>query len=138
MKNFRTIVYKAENDLIDTIKEFESYLSYEKRYYLNQDNERFKKMILDKNDEFGYVPIQKNDNDLEKIIIDKEMKKILYEMLKLELTGQQFKCIELYYSKNLTQEETAEELNIDRTTVAFHLKDAIGKIKNNKFYEYLI
>jgi len=116
----RTIIYETEEEIIDTLKAIEIYLPKEKRVYYNMYQNINNKM------KFNYIPI--NHKNLEKIIMNKEYNKKLYNLLEDELSPQQFKCISLYYGAGFERELIAQELNISKQAVHSYLKDAYDKI----------
>lgn len=132
-QEFRSMIIRAEEDLIYALILIERFFSYSNKHFTNQKNERIRKMILDKKEDYGYIPKSTTIN-ADKIIVNNEMKKIFYEMLKLELTERQFECIVLHYKDNMTQEEIAEKLGINQSNVSNYISNALTKIRNNKNY----
>jgi len=119
----RTIIYETEEEIIDTLKAIERYLPKEKRIFYNMYQNINNKM------DFGYIPI--DHKNLERIIVNKEYRKKLYELLEEELSPQQFKCISLYYGAGFGQELVAQELSINQPNVNNYLKEAYNKIFNS-------
>jgi len=119
----------------------ESYSKLTKPKYIKEKNEKL--MMIEK-----YLPINKqiityktlskiykqtffteNNKTIEDIINDKELSEKIDNILYDILTTQQYSCIKLYYGLDMTQNNIAKELGIERTSVKNHLKRAINKIK---------
>jgi RNA polymerase sigma factor (sigma-70 family) len=127
-KNHRNIVYETEDGIMATLKEIEFHLSQEKRIYSNKHENN--KIIINGQVEFGYIPLTRKN--IGEIISNKSYREELYKILKEELSPQQFKVISLYYGASMTQEVVAQELGIDRATIAHYLEDAYDKIKKSQ------
>lgn len=62
-----------------------------------------------------------------RLLADREMRR-LYTALR-KLTERQFQIVQLYFFKEMTQEEIAEELEISQRAVSYSLEGAIKKMK---------
>lgn len=126
-KQHRTIIYDTENGILETLQSIELYLSNDKRKYINKHKDN--KIIIDGQIEHRYIPL--NNQNLHEIISNKQYRNELYNLLKKELSPQQFKVISLYYGANLTQELVGKELGIAQQTVQNYLENAYNKIINS-------
>lgn len=61
-------------------------------------------------------------------------KAVLRTALKLELTERQRECVRLYFYENMTEEQTANELGITKSTVCRHLQKAKRRLGRAVYY----
>jgi len=125
-------------DLEWTIIEIESYLPYDKREFLHKQNKNYSNAILEVRSNEGFNPdgmIKFPPSiDVEKLIENEELQKILFDVMKLLCSEMQIKCIYMFYWDNMKQREIADELKISQQAVAKNLQKGIQKMQNHLKY----
>ena len=126
-------------DMIYSICMMEEYLPSEERHRLNQLHDSYSKQALDKRNIVGYVPeggLKVNDPaDLACNIILQEK---LNEVIQLILSEKQWETLVLYYIYDMSQEEIARELGVERSTIAKRLKSSIEVLRGSELlWQYI-
>lgn len=121
----RNIIYETEKGIVETIISIERYLPQERRTFTNKYN-YIKETKLQINSNVI------NQETLEEIVSNKELRKQLLSILEEELSEQQLKVIILFYSKNYTKDMIAKELGINKRKINIYLKNAYGKLLVSK------
>ncbi len=142
----RKIVYDMEKEMVEKLIYIEEYLPIKDRYYTNKKIQELANLTFNKSSNTGLVPIDNKNNEnnynTEKLVHDKLFKKSLLKLLASILTQKQYRCLYMYYYRNMIQEEIASKLGIDRSTVAHYIQDALDKIRVSEemigLIEYLL
>lgn len=122
-------------DLEEDMKDMEMYLDFEDRFYLHKEYNNTKSMILNQNSYEGEIPLDslfgEATPDTTDIICDIELQEEIVELLKEVLTERQRQVIEMYYWGEMTQEQIARELDLDRTTVTHSIQNSLEKLRKS-------
>ena len=98
------------------------------RSKISRDYEEFA-LDCDGTDWSAAIMVDFLDEENAELLADKELKKLYTAMSKL--TERQMEVVQLYFYKGMSQEEIAEELELNKSTVCRNLSAALKKIKKN-------
>jgi RNA polymerase sigma factor (sigma-70 family) len=126
---YRKMLYNALMDIKDTIMEIEKYLDWKDRYFLHKNIDEIRRLTFKKNSNYGFILEEKKIVALRDIIQSRDRKDSVKNILKENLTKQQYFCIMLFYGFKKKQGQIAEELGISQQAVNEHIKKAVEKIK---------
>lgn len=121
-----------------TMMEIEGHLPYDGRKLLHKKCHTYSDAVLEIRCETGYNPdgfIKFPPSfDVEKLIANKELQKILIDIMNLLCSDVQRKCVYMYYWENMKQSEIAAELGITQQAVAKNIQKSVQKMQNHLKY----
>lgn len=126
------------NDITNTIMEIEMHLPYDMREFLHKRNDAYSKSVLEIRNNEGFNPDGAikfpSEINVEKLIENEELQKILFDVMKLLCNDVQIKCVYDFFWENMKQCEIAEELDISQQAVAKNIRKSIEKMQNHLKY----
>jgi RNA polymerase sigma factor (sigma-70 family) len=133
--NEKNYLLGAEENLLYIMIWLERYLLYEKRYYSRKYDEEQKRLTYNKKSDIGIVFDENlNGKAIDELVHNKILKNELLCILKDLLTDKQYSCVFMYYYEGFTQEQIADKLKIDFTTVSKYIQNSIDKIRNSECF----
>lgn len=120
-------------DLEDSMKMIEMYLDFDDRHYLHKEYDNTKKRILNQKSYEGEVPLEtlygESVLDTTEVIYEKELQEQIDGLLEEVLTERQRQVVKMYFCDNMTQEEIARELGIQKQNVSNYIQNSLEKLK---------
>ena len=129
-------------DLEESMKMIEMYLDYNDRHYLHKEYDEVKKRIYNPTSIEGEVPFetlyQESIPDMTDLVCDIELQEEIQELLDTVLTERQKQVIYMYFWENMTQEEIAKELGIQKQNVSNYIQNSLEKLRNEPRIRFLM
>lgn len=134
-KNNKNYLSGAKENLLYIMMWLERYLPYEDRYYSRKHNEEQKNLTYNKKSDTGII-FEENINrkTIDSLVHNKILKNELLYILKNLLTGRQYDCTYMYFYEKYTQDQIADKLGIDFTTVSKYIQNSIDKIRKSEYF----
>lgn len=129
-------------DLEESMKMIEMYLDYNDRHYLHKEYDEVKKRIYNPTSIEGEVPFEtlykESIPDMTDLVCDIELQEEIQELLDTVLTERQKQVIYMYFWENMTQEEIAKELGIQKQNVSNYIQNSLEKLRNEPRIRFLM
>ena len=113
----------------ESIKMIEMYLDFEDREFLQKEYDRVKKLIYNQHSYEGRIEIDGlygiKVEDILKSICETEFEEEMEELLDEILTVRQKQMIKMYYFEGMTQEEVADVLDMDKSSVSRNIQNSL-------------
>lgn len=129
----KNMLHSTLDNLLYIIMHLERYLPYEQRYYSRKQAEELSKQTFNKASNSG-IMFKENMNiqSVEELVHNKILQDELLCMFKSLLTNKQYTCMYMYYYEKYTQEQIADKLGMDQSTVSEHINNSIVLIQRSE------
>lgn len=122
-------------DLEEDMKMMERYLDLEDRHYLHKEYLDMKSMIYNQKSYEGIVPIEgifdETTPDVADIVTRVELQEEIVRLLNDVLTDRQRQVVEMYFWKEMTQDEIGELLGMSQQAVGKNILNSLETLRKH-------